>query len=244
MKNLVIKPIALYIGPMQTGKFTYMMNWQDLTTIAGYVWYIEGAEKRILVDSGTTIEGQLAMGSPLREKPQDMEEGLAKLNLKPEDIDIVIETHLDQDHCELAGKFRNAKFIVQKKELEFACNPHPAIANRFFSKSYYDSVNWEVIEGDQKVVDGVEVLFTPGHTPGTQSVAVQTEKGRAIITGFCCKEYNMFPPPEVAKQMPVVTLTIHHDLFATYDSMLRVKELADIVVPIHDPKYCFMDRIP
>ena len=244
MKNLVIRPIPLYIGPMQTSKFTYMMNWDDLTTIAGYVWYIEGAEKRILVDSGTTIEGQLAMGSPLREKPQEMEEGLAKLGLKPEDIDIVIETHLDQDHCELARKFRNAKFIVQKDELEFACNPHPAVANRFFSKDYYQSLNWQVVKGDQKIVDGVEVLLTPGHTPGTQSVSVETEKGKAIITGFCCKDYNMFPPAEVAKVMPVVTLTIHTDLFETYRSMIKVKELADIVVPLHEPKFCWVNRIP
>jgi N-acyl homoserine lactone hydrolase len=244
MKDLVIRPIPLYIGPMQTSKFTYMMNWQDLTSIAGYVWYIEGAKKRILVDSGITIEGMLAMGSPRREKPQEMVDGLAKVGVKPEDIDIVIETHLDRDHIELAYKFTNAKFIVQKKELEFALNPHPALAGRFFPKEFYKNVNFEVIEGDQPIVDGVEVLFTPGHSPGTQSVAVETAKGKAIITGFCCSDMNMFPPPEVAKVMPVITLNIHTDLFACYDSMVRVKELADIIVALHEPRYCWVDRIP
>ena len=186
----------------------------------------------------------LAMGSPRREKPQEMEEGLAKLNVKPEDIDIVIETHLDQDHIELAHKFTNAKFIVQKKELEFALNPHPSLAGRYFPKEFYQSVNFEVIEGDQPIVDGVEVLFTPGHSPGTQSIAVETAKGKAIITGFCCSDMNMFPPPEVAKVMPVITLNIHTDLFACYDSMVRVKELADIIVALHEPRYCWIDRIP
>jgi N-acyl homoserine lactone hydrolase len=244
MKNLIIRPIPLYIGPTQTCKFTYMMNWQELTTVAGYVWYIEGAEKRILVDSGITIEAMLAMGSPRREKPQEIEEGLAKLGLRPEDIDIVIQTHLDRDHVELAPRFGNAKFIVQKKELEFALNPHPAIASRFFKKEFYKGLNFETIEGDQRIVTGVDVLFTPGHSPGTQSVAVETEKGRVIIAGFCCADINLWPPPEVAKTMPVIPPTVHTDLFEAYRSILRVKELADTIVAIHEPRFCWVNRIP
>jgi hypothetical protein len=79
---------------------------------------------------------------------------------------------------------------------------------------------------------------------GTQSVAVDTAKGKAIITGFCCSDMNLYPPPEVAKKMPVITLTIHHDAYDTYNNMIKVKELADIVVALHEPKYVWVDRIP
>jgi len=244
MANLSIRPIPLFIGPMQTAKFTFLMNWQELTSIAGYIWYIEGAEKRVLIDAGITVEGGVAMGSPRREKPQEMEEGLAKLGLKPEDIDLIIITHLHRDHMELAHKFKNARFIVQKKELEFGMNPHPALASSVFEKPFYKGLNIETIEGERQIMDGIGVIPTPGHTPGAQSVVIDTAKGRAIITGFCCFDMNLYPPPEVAKVMPVIPLTIHTDLYETYNSMIKVKELADIVVALHEPKYCWVDRIP
>ena len=125
MANLSIRPIPLLIGPMQTFKFTYMLNFQDLTSIAGYIWYIEGAEKKILIDAGITADGGVKMGGPKRVAPQTMEQGLAKLGLKPEDIEIIIITHMHKDHMELAHKFKNATFIIQKSELDFAMNPHP-----------------------------------------------------------------------------------------------------------------------
>ena len=244
MANLSIRPIPLLIGPMQTMKFTYMMNWQDLTTIAGYIWYIEGAEKKVLIDAGITAEGGLAMGGPKREKPQSMEEGLAKLGLKPEDIEIIIITHMHKDHMELAHKFKNAKFIVQKKELEFAMNPHPIEACSYYEKAFYKGLDIETVEGERQIVDGITVIPTPGHSVGTQSVAIDTAKGKAIVTGFCCSDMNLYPPPEVAKVMPVITLTIHHDAYDTYNNMIKVKELADIVVALHEPKFCWVDRIP
>ena len=243
MANLSIRPIPLYLGPMQTSKFTYMHYWQDLTSIAGYMWYIEGTKKNILIDAGITVELLVKKGGPLREKPQDMEEGLAKLGLKPSDIDTIIITHLDHDHVELAPKFKNAKFIVQKKELDFCLNPHPALANRFLDKSHYEAMNFEVIEGDQKIEPGLSVMFTPGHTPGTQSIVVDTAKGKAVITGFCCTDINMFPPANVLKEQEVIPLTIHTNMFDCYDNMVKVKKMADIVVPLHSPRFCWIDRI-
>jgi len=98
--------------------------------------------------------------------------------------------------------------------------------------------------GDKKIVDGLEVLFTPGHSPGCQSVAVDTKKGRAIITGFCCLEYNICPPPEVAKLQDAIPTTIVYDWKQSYDSILRLKELGDIIIASHASKYMFVDKIP
>ena len=244
MANLSIRPIPLLIGPMQTFKFTYMLNFQDLTSIAGYIWYIEGAEKKILIDAGITADGGVKMGGPKRTAPQTMEQGLAKLGLKPEDIEIIIITHMHKDHMELAHKFKNATFIIQKSELDFAMNPHPIEECSYFEKSFYDGLKIETVEGEKQIVPGVTVIPTPGHSIGTQSIAVDTAKGKAIVTGFCCSDMNLYPPPEVAKKMPVITLTIHHDAYDTYNNMIKVKELADIVVALHEPKYCWVDRIP
>jgi N-acyl homoserine lactone hydrolase len=84
------------------------------------------------------------------------------------------------------------------------------------------------VEGDAEIVPGVSVLLTPGHTPGGQSVVVNTKKGKAVITGFCCNEQN-FPASG-----PVVPSGVHLDLIQAYESARRVKETADILIPLHD----------
>jgi N-acyl homoserine lactone hydrolase len=240
--NLVIRPIPLIYGPMLQAKMLNQWFWQDSITDAFYCWYIEGASKRILVDSGIGIGHNDDMFQP-KERFQTLDEGLKKLGLCYKDIDILIETHLDRDHCEFIHEFTNAKVYVQKAELEVALNPHPMNKTRNYSREYYEKVKWEVIEGDQKIVDGVEVMLTPGHTPGTQSVAVDTPKGCAIICGMCCLDQNLFPPPQVLKLQEVIPTTIVYNAIQDYDSMLRIKREADIVVTSHASKYMFIDKI-
>jgi glyoxylase-like metal-dependent hydrolase (beta-lactamase superfamily II) len=213
---------------------------------ATYIWYIEGPKEKIIVDAGSL---PTAMGSqPLRfprgkpsETVQSLEQGLGKLGLKPEDIDTVIVTHLHGDHIHLARKYKKAKFIIQKTELEFARNPHPVQAFHYF-KDYFEGLNFEVIEGDKEIVEGVKVILTPGHTPGGQSVAVKTAKGIAIITGFCCINTNFNPPKELgASVIPPGILT---DALQAYDSVMKVKHLADFIVPSHDGEFINRSKIP
>jgi N-acyl homoserine lactone hydrolase len=241
--NLTIRPVPLIYGPMLQAKMLNQWFWQDYITDAFYCWYIEGASKRILVDSGIALGKNDDMYQP-KEKFQDLEVGLKKLGLGYKDIDILIETHLDRDHCEFIHEFTNAKIYVQKAELEAALNPHPIYKTRYYPREYYERVKWEVIEGDHKIVDGVEVLFTPGHSPGNQSVAVDTREGRVIIAGFCSLEQNIYPPPRVAKLQEAIPTTIVYDAMQCYDSILRCKQLSDKVLANHASKWMFVDRIP
>jgi len=242
--NWTIRPIPLIYGPMLQAKMLNQWYWQDYITDAFYVWMLESPDKRILVDTGLDLAENVAMKNQPKEKFQDLKDGLKKLGVDYKDIDLVIETHLDRDHCGFIHDFPNAKFIVQKAELEVAMNPHPIMKTRYFPKEYYQDINWEVIEGDKKIVDGVEVLFTPGHSPGCQSVAVDTKVGRVIITGFCCLEQNLYPPDEVLELQEVIPTTIVYDAFQCYDRMLRCKELSDNIIASHASKYMFIDRIP
>jgi len=59
-------------------------------------------------------------------------------------------------------------------------------------------------------------------------VAVETSKGKAIITGLCCNAEN-FPTSG-----GVIAPGVHLDVIQAYDSMNRIKEAADIVISIHD----------
>ena len=244
--TLVIKPIPLIYGPMLQAKMLNQWFWESFITDAFYCWYIEGADKRILVDAGIGMgHGNDDMFQPKEKLVENLGEGLKKIGLGYKDIDILIETHLDRDHCEYLHEFTHAKIYVQKAELEVARNPHPMYKTRYYPREYYDKMKWEVIEGDHKVVDGVEILFTPGHSPGTQSVAVSTPKGCAVICGMCCLDQNLFPPPIVQKitGQEVIPTTIVYNAIQDYDSMVRIKKEADIVVTSHASKWMFQDTI-
>ncbi len=94
------------------------------------------------------------------------------------------------------------------------------------------------MEGDVSLRDGIDLIFTPGHTPGGQSVAVRTSGGRAIITGFCCNALN-FPA-----NAPIVAPGVHTDAIAAFDSALKIREMADILIPVHEISIGKVGRIP
>lgn len=238
-----IRPIPLCKGFRDRSQWTYRLNYGQKVATCSYVWYIEGLKERILVDAGVNAPLFRARGIP-DEDIQSLEEGLGKLGLVLRDIGIVLMTHLHWDHVALASSFSDAKFIVQKKEYDFAINPHPAVASAY-DKELFRDLNIELIEGDKEIARGIKVVLTPGHTPGGQSVAIDTPEGLAVITGFCCSLENFFPPAEArAKGMDIVAPGIHMDLLRAYDSVARVKEMADIIIPLNDPKFMEIDRIP
>jgi len=246
MKNIKIYPIPLFVtdAKFEKPKMTYLCNFGQNFTIYNYVWFIEGVEKKILIDAGATAEMAMARGRSKEEvrQIQSLDEGLAKLNLKPGDIDTIILTQLHWDHVELAHQFVNAKFVVQKEELSFARNPH--LAAQFYDKNLFEGLNFEVINGDREITKGVRVLLTPGHTAGGQSVAIETEKGVAVVTGFCCIQENFEPDEETRKVMPMIVPGIHLSIVQAYESMLKVKEIADIIIPLHEPRFAHIDKIP
>lgn len=227
MSTYVIHPLAVGINQTDQGIMTYQKGYGKRIFLPIYVFYLEGGDQKILVDTGME-EFMVPPGAEEQTglRIMEFEEALQTVNLKPDEVDIVIQTHLHNDHCENTYKCTNAKVYVQKAELDFFRSPHP-IDHRYFS-DLLDESEVVTVEGDREIVPGVRVLFTPGHTPGGQSVAVETEDGTAIITGFCCNQEN-FPPVG-----PVVTPGVHTDAIQAYESAQRVKEMADIIIPNHD----------
>jgi N-acyl homoserine lactone hydrolase len=105
---------------------------------------------------------------------------LAAVDVKPEDVAIVVNSHLHFDHAGNNGAFPKATFIVQAEHLAFAKG-----------KPNFPGVYWDIAEltympvsGRTKVATGVEVVPTPGHAPGHQSLIVDLpETGRVVLCG-------------------------------------------------------------
>lgn len=241
MKN-IIRPLPIFTTTIDKSIMTYLMNMGQIITTTVYIYYIEGPDKKIIVDTGGSAETTIKMGVP-SEQLSSPEVELGKFSLSPEDIDIVLVTHLHCDHIEYGSKFKNAKFVIQKNELDFGLNPHPLFAGTMF-KDHFENLNFQIIDGDKEIVEGVRVISTPGHTPGTQSVAVDTEKGTAVIAGFCCIKDNFEPPEKIKGWMKSLAPGISTNVIQAYDNLTKVKDMADIIIPLHESETRKMDKIP
>ncbi len=125
------------------------------------------------------------------EKGPTLAEGLATVGVKPEDVKKIFITHLHQDHCWNLGIFpKNTPIYVQRKELTHAVAPYPPERKSYSLIDRPGCPCWAtfipqfvVVDGDYEVEPGLKILFTPGHTCGSQSVLVDTEKGQYICVG-------------------------------------------------------------
>jgi len=220
---------------------TYLMGMGTPISLGVYIWLVEGASKNVLIDTGCSADYLNSLGFPSKQV-STAEKELEKVGLTVDDIDMVIITHLHSDHAKDAEKFKNAKFVVQKSELEFAANPHPIQAG-WFVELPRDRL--EVVDGDKEVLEGIRVIHTPGHTSGGQSVLIETEKGTACLCGLCTILENLYPPEELRQTgVRAITPAIHTNAMQAYDSLIKIQELADQVVALHDISYKSVERIP
>ena len=238
MQYCRIHPLPLCSLTMPKGYFNYLIftDCAKRVSFPVYTWLIEGAEEPVLVDIGCSAEDVLKHVSSAQQAEElapkeivPMEESLAKFGISTLDIKTIIMTHLHIDHILGAEKFPNAKFIVQEEELKFNRNPHPLYA-RTSTKQLCEGLNFEIIRGDTEVIPGVEVIFTPGHTVGGQSVAVTTEQGKVVICGMCTIDENF------ATEGEIIIPGMHSDPFQAYDSMVKIRKIADTILPLHSQR--------
>jgi N-acyl homoserine lactone hydrolase len=247
-KQYKIHPIVVGTKAFDKGMMTYQSGYGEPYTIPIYCWYLEGGEKKILVDTGEfspliSKERENAIGG----KIYKFEEGLNKWGLTPEDIDVVIHTHLHNDHCENDSKCTNATFYVHEKELERIHNQHP-LDFRYMEDWILDIENngqIKKVTTDQEIQPGIQVIHTPAHTEGGLTVLVSTSQGTAAITGFCVIMENFNPPLKIkALEMDVIPPGTLINSYEAYNILIKVRDMADILIPLHEPKFASIDTIP
>ena len=247
MGTYKIHPIVLGTKVFDKGMMTYQHAYGQKYVIPIYAWYLEGGDKKVLVDTGEmspiqSPEREAAIGGRI----YTFEDGLARWGLAPEDIDVVIHTHLHNDHCENDYKCTNAEIFVHAAEVERIHHPHPLDFR--YLEDYIEDVEengqLRIITADREILPGIRVMHTPAHTEGGLSVLVDTAQGLAVITGFCVIAENFDPPKEIrAMEMEVIPPGTAVNVYRAYDIMLEVKSVADILIPLHEPKFINMEPI-
>ncbi|AIY90541.1 N-acyl homoserine lactonase family protein [Geoglobus acetivorans] len=225
-----------------------------------YVWYLDG-ERKILIDAGIEepVNG-MVHGFPVSGGGEKgLREALSQVNVTPEEIDVLILTHLHFDHVANAQLFHNARIYVQKREWESAFNPPLHYRLTYDQKLFQplEDMDLCLVDGDKRIADGIELVSLPGHTKGLQGVAVETEEGTYLVAGDHFYTYlNLNPPKEAVEiddatggkiqvgpvPLPFAPVGLHVDLSEWYDSCykaLSVTRRANIL-PGHEPSLAGM----
>ena len=101
-------------------------------------------------------------------------DGLARHGVAPEDVDLVVHTHLHVDHVGWDGSFPNARYLVHEDDWTFFMDDESLAQRPHLREKVLPLANVELVSGETEVAPGVRLLPTPGHTPGHVSLRIGT----------------------------------------------------------------------
>jgi glyoxylase-like metal-dependent hydrolase (beta-lactamase superfamily II) len=149
---------------------------------------VQAADKIIVVDTGigTRIPDKMIRLLDLQYVAGGLVNGLALQGVKPEDVDLVINTHLHSDHCggntrfaedgSLEPTFPNAEYITQRQEAADASFPNERTRGTYFADNFQPLLatgQMRLIDGDIEVLPGMRCVLTPGHTQAHMSITFE-----------------------------------------------------------------------
>ncbi|MEE8472250.1 MAG: N-acyl homoserine lactonase family protein [Dehalococcoidia bacterium] len=166
---------------------------------------------------------------------QNPQAQLQGLGVELDDIDYVVISHLMSEHAGWLPLFRNrkAQIIVQASEMEYAqANlDRRASLTPFHSWMYLGEhfegpdLNFKLIEGDFTLLNDVEIIFTPGHTPGYQMMLVRLEETGTVILSPC-EHRGMYYGIGVNAQAPGIPHAFSYSLGAELRNFRKILDIA------------------
>jgi glyoxylase-like metal-dependent hydrolase (beta-lactamase superfamily II) len=164
----------------------------DLLPLSIGCFVVRTGGKTVLVDSG--VGAKARQGMPTGRLP----DALAEAGIKPEDIDIVIATHIHVDHVGwhttargdgFVPTFPNANHIFDRDEWAYWTAPDVATNTPWVIdcvQPLEGVAEISLVGGEYKVTDDLTLISTPGHTPAHISVAVVSGGEAGVIIGDVC----------------------------------------------------------
>jgi len=238
--HYTITPLSVGTLTIDHSQLVWGQGFGKRVEVPVLMFYVEGGGYRIMVDTGCSDpESAAKYHYPFARKPEeDPTRALQSIGVSPEEIDMVVATHLHWDHCYNQELFTNAKFYVQRTELQFAAAPFPIFANAYEAPTAgmvppYSKTKFEVLDGDFDLADGLRIVFAPGHTPGMCCLLANTKEGVYYIAGDNVQLYENLEGNRFGRPIPGINFINLGEYYETLRKMLRI---ADHVLPGHDMK--------
>jgi glyoxylase-like metal-dependent hydrolase (beta-lactamase superfamily II) len=158
---------------------------------------IKTSEHHVLIDPGLGDKYSEKLRSIYNiKRNKTLADSLQEINVNPEDIDIVIATHMHFDHIgagtklnengEIVPSFPNAKYYFQKGEWEDAANPNERTRATYFKENFIPLEEHglvELIEGNVQILPQIKVEKAGGHTKHHQMVIIESDGQTAVYPG-------------------------------------------------------------
>ncbi|MEM1981623.1 MAG: N-acyl homoserine lactonase family protein [Candidatus Hadarchaeales archaeon] len=226
---------AEIVAPMGIGML--MGDMTQRVTAPVYIWYVEGSERKIIVDAGvgTSKHEDLEVRGG---GEKGLRKALEEVGISPKEVEILILTHLHFDHVACVGLFENARIYVQKKEWETALSPLPPLRPFYDQKLLepLERMDLVLVEGDHEIEKGLTLLHLPGHTEGMQGLAFHTRKGTAVLASDLLYTYlNLHSPFSYTPFYPPAIIVDLREWFWSVGKALRTASSRELVYPGHEP---------
>jgi N-acyl homoserine lactone hydrolase len=235
MSALRIIPLSLGTLPFDRSFMTYMQGAGTPIEVPLLAYLIRGGEQDILVDTGPPDPEWCRLHHrPIRQTPeQRLDAALGAVGVDPADVGIVVMSHLHWDHCGANSLFPDATFYVQRSELRYAAAPLPTHVRPYQAPEtgldpLWRGTRFTVVDGDREIAPGVTLIFTPGHSPGCQTVVVEAESTTYVLP------QDMVPLYDNWNGSGHVPTGIHVDLEDCFASMARIASYGGEILPGHD----------
>jgi glyoxylase-like metal-dependent hydrolase (beta-lactamase superfamily II) len=168
---------------------------------------VEGEGRRVLIDTGYGPKIGEKQRRIISSEPGDpLARSLEARGLTRDDIDTVILSHLHFDHAgggvsqtddgQLVPAFRNAEYVVQRREWEIATARHPELLPAYPLENILpleDSGRLRFIDGDVEILPGIRSVVTGGHTEAHMMVVIESQGKKAAFLADICPTWRHLP---------------------------------------------------
>lgn len=224
----------------------YLTGFGEKICSQSILWVVEGGPYPVVIDLPTSrpelIKERFGR-TWVQSEAQRPRAALAAIGIDPDAVRAVVLSHLHWDHSIGIedNPFPNADIHIQIDELRYAAAPYPPhnglycpkVLKKLLPVGSSEYPNIALMKGDYRLFPGLRVLHMPGHTPGLQGVVVTTADGDVGMASDTIPFHSSCCGPTLKDWIPQ---GIHVSLDDCYQSMARIRNEADRIMPSHDPE--------
>lgn len=182
------------IVPKVIWEKVYPADDKNRIDMAGRIFIILRSDRCIIIEAGTGDKYNQKLQKTYNIRLRNLDELLSTIGIKREMVTDVILSHLHFDHAggltrenggEILPVFKNARIYFQKSQLRNALSPSIKDRASYIREDFeflLDYHNVVALEGEYKITDGIFIKPVNGHTPGMQTVYIETGERNFIFT--------------------------------------------------------------